>query len=329
MATMHDLAKRTNLSLGTVSKFINGGKVKEKNRVLLEQAIKECNYEINEVARSLKTKCTRSIGILLPSLNIHNTSIVDSLLRICANHNYSVVISCSNSENGQEYVDFLLKKSVDGIFFFPSEKGIPDLSKVKERKIPLIVVDYYFADDYCDFVIVNNRSASCWGMEQLLKAGHRNIVVLTGPEGHYTAEQRLKGCFMACDFYGIEFDKSLIVSTDYSVADAHLKLDAFLQKRKDITAIFATNYFLAQASYLVLRERGLKVPEDISIVMYDNLDFAKIVTPKPYIIDQPIEKIGETACEIMFERLSGSNMEPQIRVCETRNEKGESIRSMF
>lgn len=85
---------------------------------------------------------------------------------------------------------------------------------------------------------------------------------------------------------------------------------------------------MAQASYLVLRECGLKVPDDISIVTYDNLDFAKIVTPKPYIIDHSIEKIGETAYKIMFERLSGNIVESQICVCETCNEKGESIRKI-
>lgn len=329
MATMRDLAEYTNLSLGTVSKFINGGLVKPKNRILLEQAVHDLDYEINDVARSLKMNRTNSFGILLPVLNIHNISIVEKLLNICTKHGYSTMIACTESDLQSEsnYVNFMAKKNVDGIFFFPSAKNVPVLDKIKRRNIPVVVLDYYFEDAYCDFVLSNNRSAGRWGAEQLLQKGHRNIVFLVGPQQHYTAQERLKGCQAALRVYGMQLDPNLVLFTDYSVADAYVKLNALLDRRKDITGIFATNYNLAQASYMVLRERGMHIPDDISVVVYDNLDFTKIVEPKPYVIDQPIQKMAEAACEIMFKRVEKKiEGEGTIRMFDTVNIPGQSIR---
>lgn len=329
--TMKDLARKTNLSLGTISRYINGEKIKEKNKLLIDAAIEELHYQINEVARSLKTKRTKSIGIVLPVFNLHNMGIVDFVQMKLRTKNYGALIVCSNNDAADETncLDFLLNKLVDGIILLPCAGSNHHLEKVKQRKIPLVIVDDYFKDDYCDFVISNNRKASAWGMEQFIEKGHREIVLLLGPENHFTAQQRLKGCLDSLAAHSIPVDKSLIIHTDYTFLDACQKLKKILTERKDITGVFATSYYLTQAVYSVVNDLGLKMPDDLSLVAYDNLDLTKFVTPKPYIIGQKIEKIASIACEKVLKKDQfENNGDSRIDVVDTENEIGYSIKML-
>lgn len=232
-ATMKDIAKRTGLGLATISSYFNGGNVREKNRKKIEEAIEELHYEVNEVARGLKTNATKTIGVVIPELNnIFCTEIITGMEDILRNHGYATIVcDCrTNRKLEKEAVDFLTRKRVDGIINMPVDTQGAHLKDFWKTGKPIVLIDRRIQGISCDSVLVDNQKAAENAVELLLGNGHRSIGIIGGPGDVYTAQERLRGYIKAHEKHKIPVRESLVFHGDYTIQGGVRGLEELVNK---------------------------------------------------------------------------------------------------
>lgn len=331
-ATIKDVAKYAGLSIATISKYINGGTVREENRKRIEEAIKALDFRVNEIARGLKTNKTATIGVLLPSLeNIFLTSIVSKVEGILLQYGYSTIV-CDYRQDRElenQKFEFLLNKSVDGIILVPQYIEDSKIKKALERDIPVVLIDRSIKGIDCDVVLVDNLNASYNAVELLITRGHKRIGIICGPQNIYTAQERLKGYIRVHEDYQVEIDEALIRYGDYEIQSGIELMNYFLDMKNPPTAVFVTNYEMTLGAIMALNGRNVSVPDDISLIGFDNIQLANVVKPKLCIVVQPMQQIGEYAANLLYKRMKGDkNGFPAMLRLKTEIVDGESIKTL-
>lgn len=305
-ATIKDIAKKTGLGLATISSYLNGGNVREANRVKIEAAIEELHYEINEVARGLKTNRTKTIGVVIPELNnIFCTEIITSMEDVLRNHGYAIIVcDCrTDKQLEKEAVAFLTQKRVDGIINMPVDETGSHLEEFRRSGKPVVLIDRKIKNLNCDSVFVDNRTASREAVQLLLRDGHRHIGIIAGPQDIFTAKERLLGYMDALTQAQIPVQDNWICYGDYKMESGVRGIDELLKKDPKLTAVFVCNYEMTLGAVIGANELGVTIPEDLSLIGYDNLSFARACRPKLTIVVQPTEQIGREVAHVMLERL--------------------------
>lgn len=323
-STIKDVAKYTGLSIATISKYINGGNVLERNKVLIDEAIQVLNFKVNEMARGLKTNKSKIIGILIPNLEqSFCTSIVSHIENILIKYGYSTMI-CDYKESlelERMKLEFLVSKMVDGIVMMPLGEEGELIKEVVPEEVPVVLIDRILGDVAYDTVLVDNSNASYSAVEQFIIRGHKKIAIITGPKDIYTAKERLRGYYRVFEDYNLEVDESLIMEGDYKVNSGYNLLKELMQKEEPPTALFVTNYEMTLGAIIAINEDNINVPEQLSLIGFDNLELTSVVKPPLSLVVQPIKEIGENVAEILLKRLheDKSNLPSLIRL------KGEVI----
>lgn len=308
-ATMKDIAKRTGLGLATISSYFNGGNVREKNKKKIEEAIQELHYEVNEVARNLKTNATKTIGVVIPELdNTFCAEIITGMEDILRNHGYATMICDCRTDKRleREAVEFLLRKRVDGLINMPVDTEGGHLKAFQKAGKPIVLIDRKIQAVECDSVLVDNEQSSEEAFRLLYENGHRNIGIIAGPEDVFTARERMKGWVCAMERRKLPVRDSLIVHGDYTIQGGVRAMEELIRRNPDMTAVFVTNYEMTMGAVIGLNELGIRVPDQISLIGFDHLPFARACNPKLTIVSQPTKKIAETAAGLMLDRLENS-----------------------
>lgn len=305
-ATIKDVARETGLSLATISKYINGGNVLDKNKQSIEEAIRKLDFKVNEMARALKTNRSMTVGVLIPSFeNIFFTSIVSNIENGLLQEGYSTIV-CDYKEDPRleaEKLNFLLDKMVDGVIMMPLTDNDELINEIISKEIPVLLIDRMINNVNCDVVLVDNLNASYNAVEQLIIRGHKRIGIVVGPEDVYTAQERLKGYIRVHEDYGREVDPGLIKYGDYQMQSGYELFQELLRVDPPPTAVYVTNYEMTLGAVIAINETNLKIPEDLSVIGFDNLALARIVKPSLSIVVQPMQQIGEVAAQILLKRL--------------------------
>ncbi len=326
-ATMKDIAKKTGLGLATISSYFNGGNVREKNRLAIEQAIEELHFEVNEVARGLKTRKTKTVGIIIPELsNIFCTAIITVIEDILRTHGYAAIVcDCrTNAKLESDAVTFLLRKMVDGIINIPVTVDGSHLLPAIKKGTPVVLVDRKINGIDCDTVMVDNVNAAKQAVDLLVNAGHRNIGMLSGPHEVFTAEERLLGYRLAMMDNGLVPKDSWIACGEYTMEGGR-RGAAQLLKNKEITALFASNYEMTVGAVIAYNQQGIRFPEDAALIGFDNQDFAHAVKPTLTIVTQPTAEIGETAAAMLLDRMQGDTRPFESIRLQTQLAEGKSV----
>ena len=330
-ATMKDIARLTGLGLATISSYFNGGNVREKNRIKIEEAIEELHYEVNEVARGLKTNATKTVGVVIPELNnVFCAEIISGMEDILRGHGYAAIVcDCRTDKNlEREAVDFLTRKRVDGIINMPVDMTGSHLKEFKKTGKPIVLIDRMIQNLACDCVLVDNEAAAEKAVTMLVEQEHRKIGLIGGPDEVFTARQRMLGYMKALQKLGIAVDEKLICHGDYTIQGGVQAFEALVKENPDMTAVFVANYEMTMGAVIGLNEMGLSMPDDISMIGFDNLPFARACRPSLTIVSQPTEKIARETAQIMLERLEGKeeSEEPVVRRLQTDIFIGRSVR---
>lgn len=329
-ATIKDIANRTGLGLATISSYLNGGNVREKNREKIEAAIRELDFEVNEVARGLKTNRTHTIGVVIPELNnIFCTEIITGMEDILRKQGYATIIcDCrTDKELERTAVDFLYRKRVDGIINMPVDETGTHLKQFVKAKKPIIIIDRRLPQIACDSILVDNRDAAKKAVDILIENGHRHIGLITGPEEIYTAKERCLGYEASLLEAGIEMDAGLVVHSDYTIRGAVSGVERLLDAHPEMTALFAANYEMTMGAMIVLNERGISIPQELSVIGFDNREFARALHPALTIITQPTEAIAAQAAGMMLCRLEqGAQTATQEIYLKTEVMTGKSVK---
>lgn len=333
--TIKDVAKRAGVSISTVSKCINGGNVLEPKRSEIFKAIDELNYKVNPLARGMKTKKTRTIGVLIPNLkDYYGVSILTSVSQFMYEKNYSTIV-CDyhffedHSNNAKEKIDFLLDYQVDGIIMQPIGVKSSDFTRIRKEKVPLVFVDLEDEENYCDSVVIDNESITYEVIKHIMDNGHKNIALITGGSGVATTDDRVAGYIRALQEGGIPFRPEYVFKESINEESGYAGMKSFMALEQPPTAVFAAGHDLMSGSLLYVADNNMNIPNDISFVGFENLEVAKIYNPKLTIGIQPMEKIARVASDMLFERMSGTYMGvARKRKVDTMIEYGASVKKI-
>ena len=308
-ATMKDIARRTGLGLATISSYFNGGNVREKNRIKIEEAIEELHYEVNEVARGLKTNATRTIGVVIPELN--NTfcaEIITGMEDILRSHGYATIVCDCRTDKKleREAVEFLIRRRVDGIINMPVDEEGNHLKRFQKMGKPIVLIDRKIQGIDCDSVLVDNKKAAEDAVRYFIGRGHRNIGIIGGPEEVFTAQERMAGYYKALESAGIPVRESLIWHGDYTIQGGVRGLEELVQNNPKMTAVFVTNYEMTMGAMIGVNELGIRIPEQLSMIGFDNLQFARACNPKLTIVAQPTDGIAREVAKVMLNHLENA-----------------------
>ncbi len=330
--TIKDIAKKTGLGLATISKYINGGNVRENNRVLIESAIDELDFTVNAFAQGLKSNRSKTIGVVIPELNnIFIATIISAVEEILRQNGYSVIVcDCHTDEKLEcEAVQFLIHKMVDGIINMSVCKDGKHLYPAVTKNIPVILIDRTIPElsGKVNAVLIDNAGAAEAATTYLLNQGHRNIGILVGPRDVYTSERRLLGYRYAFDSFHLSPPEDLIVCSDYTVQGGYECMRSWLSEHPETTATFITNYEMTLGAMIAVNELGIRVPDQVSVIGFDNLGLSQVIRPKLTIIEQPLEDIAKHTAGIMLDKLSEkSPSNPKTITLGTTLLVGESVK---
>ena len=331
-ATMKDIARRTGLGLATISSYFNGGNVREKNRIKIEEAIEELHYEVNEVARGFKTNATRTIGVVIPELN--NTfcaEIITGMEDVLRSHGYATIVCDCRTDKKleREAVEFLTRRRVDGIINMPVDEEGNHLKRFQKTGKPIVLIDRKIQGINCDSVLVDNKKAAEDAVRYFIERGHRNIGIIGGPEEVFTAQERMAGYYKALESAGIPMSESLIWHGDYTIQGGVRGLEELVQNNPEMTAVFVTNYEMTMGAMIGVNELGIRIPEQLSMIGFDNLQFARACNPKLTIVAQPTDGIAREVAKVMLNHLENAGETPGelfSEKLETEIIAGKSVR---
>ncbi|MCL1994043.1 MAG: LacI family transcriptional regulator [Spirochaetes bacterium] len=301
--TIKDVAEYAKVSVSTVSMALNGKdyRISQATVEKVKYAVKHLNYRPNRTAVSLVTKKSQAVGLIVPDItNSFFSELVAAVEAKCAKEGYSVIICNTNEEPSQDvrYVNFLLDQNVDGVLFVMSvnEKNIcaeECLKLLQEARVPTILLDREWQSDYAVSVVSDNELGGYLACSHLLDLGHRKIGCISGPMGTQSARRRFDGYIRALKERGIDFDPAITAEGDYHTQSGYSLCDKLLER--GISAMFVCNDMMTLGVYKRLRERGLKIPQDISIVGFDNLNFTEFLDVPLTTIYQPVREMGAAA----------------------------------
>ena len=332
-ATMKDLSRETGLGLATISKYFNGGTVREKNRVLIEAAVKKLHYVPNEVARSLKTQHSRVIGVIIPELsNAFITSIISSMEDILRKHDYAVIVcDCrSDPKREKDAVEFLLHRRVDGLINMATDTTGAHLKAPLASGIPVLLIDRLIESlrGKVSAVIIDNVHAASQAVEKLTGLGHRQIGLVLGSPNLYTTNQRLTGYLNALNEAGIKPTEEYIRYGDYTMDGGYQAVLDLLKLKNRPTALFVTNFEMTLGTMLALQHNGVHVPEDLSVIGFDKLELFGEIFPNLTLIRQPQLSIGRESANLMLNMLSNEESGCRIVTLTTELTEGSSVRPL-
>jgi LacI family transcriptional regulator len=332
MTTIREVAKHANVSVATVSHVINGTRyVEAETKERVRDAIKSLGYRPNLLARSLRRRETHTIGLIVPD---NANPFFADFARVVEDagfaEGYSVILCNSDrSETKEEtYIDVLLSKRVDGLIFISSTDRLDLLQHVRDVGVPLVVVDRDPGDLSVSQVLVSNEQGGYLAGQYLAGLGHRRIGCIGGSSRHNPSWGRVTGFERALREAGVELPPHAIVQGDFRFASGEAAMAELLERDLGLTAVFATNDLMAIGAMITLRRAGLRVPDDISLIGFDNILQAAAMIPALTTIEQPINELGKATVRLLLDQILKRADEPGVAWIPTRLIERESCRAI-
>jgi LacI family transcriptional regulator len=317
--TIIDVARLAGVSTTTVSHFINDTRyVSDELKGRVEKAIDELGYRPNSLARGLRKGESKTIGLIVPdNSNPFFAEILRQIENVGYANGYSVILCNSDSDIEKEitYTELLNAKQVDGIIFITTNNSCEHLQKLTNNGIPIIVIDRDIPLKATDVLLVDNFQGGYDATKYLINLGHQRIACITGPSRLTPSADRVNGYKKALGEANIPENTDWIVAGDFQFSGGEMGLDQILKLEPRPTAIFACNDLMALGVMRGLRKVGLSVPEDISLIGFDDISLASVISPGLTTVAQPVQQISELAIELLINRIQN----------KTENNKDERI----
>ena len=309
MSTIRDVAERAGVSTMTVSRVLNNsGYASQETRSRVEAAIAEIGYIPNTLARSLRFKKTKMLALILTDItNPFFTTLARGVEDAASAQGFNVIFcNTDESESKQaEYLIALVQKRVDGVLLVPAASSAEPVAFLRDQKVPVVLLDRRVPDCSVDSVRCDSEAGAYELVRLLIRLGHRRIAVLAGPENVSTAQERVAGCRLALAEAGLALDTALIFHDAYSHAGGQRMAQRMLALQPKPTAVFAANNFIAMGAYGALTDAGLRVPQDVAMVTFDDWPPGMVVDPFFTVVAQPAYEMGYKATVLLLSRLSG------------------------
>ena len=308
MATIKDVAKMAGVSTTTVSHVINKTRfVAQETESLVLQAIKDLNYSPSAVARSLKVNTTKSIGMIVTTSEApYFAEIIHAVEEHCYRQGYSLFLcnTQNNSEKIKNHLEMLAKKRVDGILVMCSEY-LPDSLNLLHsfENIPMVVMDWG-PNVHTDIILDNSFDGGYLATKHLIENGHKYIGIIAGELTKTTAKTRYEGFIHAMKEAGLTVNPNWVMEGFFEPEDGYECMNKILSQDNLPTAVFCCNDVMALGAISAIGEKGLRVPEDISIIGYDNIHASRFYSPPLTTVHQSKSRLGVQAVNLLFERIN-------------------------
>ncbi|UOQ42896.1 LacI family transcriptional regulator [Halobacillus salinarum] len=317
MATISDVAKLTGLSKSTVSRVINNHPyISKEKRKLVEKAMDELGYQPNPSARRLRGQLTSTIGVVVPRIaNPFFSYLLASIEQTAFQNNYQVLMFQSNENKEKEvyFLNLLKTKQVDGLIMTAVENDWNTIEPFTKYG-PIILCNEYLSSASIPMIRVNQTKGAYLAAKHFIDQGHTKIAYCTG--GLFADDgkdkDRNKGYQQALEEAGIPLNPSWIFINKHSIEDGKKVMKDIIELKDNPTAIFTGSDEIAAGVIIQAKELGLKVPEDIAVIGFDDQPSAEMLDPKLTTIRQPIEQMGQKAVEVLLSLLNKSEPENKM-----------------
>ncbi len=307
-ATLTDISNCTGVSITTVSRVLNGKseqfRISRETEQKVLEAVKKLKYRPNFLAQSLRKSTTYTLGLLIPSIdNPFFANIASAVIREALKYEYPVMVIDTHESVEEEKgaIDTLLGRNVDGIIMVPCTDDPEQLLKLNQIK-PLVLIDRYFDNCELSYVATDNYKGAYEATRLLLMQGHRKIMCIQGTPRSITSRQRVKGFIEAMQSAGCT-DCATVSGNEFSTSNGYVETKLALTLGQRPTAIFALSNTILLGALRAVSEHGLRVPDDISIISFDDNLYLDFLNPPVTRISQPIEEISIVAVKMLMDRI--------------------------
>lgn len=304
---MRDVAEKAGVSITTVSHVVNDSRaVGEETRQRVLEAMAELGYKPNALARNLRRQETSSIGMIVPdNANPFFAEIARGIEDASFSHNYSVILCNSEGDLKKQstYTSLLIQNQVAGIVFVAAGVSTELVEELRRRRVPLVVVDREVANVQVDTVLTDHYQGGCLATQHLVDLGHRRIACITAGSDLSPSADRVTGYMDILKAQGLPLDEQLVVRGDFQYASGYRAARQLLALPDPPTAVFACNDLMAVGCISAATEQGLRVPEDLSVVGFDDIRLASFTNPPLTTIAQPKREIGDLAVKLLLARM--------------------------
>ena len=319
MITIREVAKHARVSVGTVSNVLAGAEsVRPELRRRVEEAMRELNYEPNQIARSLKTRSTKTLGTVVSDItNPFFPQLIRGAEDAAMERGYLLITinTDDHAEREQRALSLLRARKVDGVLLVmaPDSGDSSHIAAALSGGTAIVCLDRVPAGVEVDSVCVDNRRGARMCMHHLTSRGHRRIGILAGSPGLYTAHGRLEGYLDGLRDIAVEPEPALIRHGDFRLDSGYRLTKEMLLESTPPTALFASNAMMGFGALKAIAELGLRCPGDISLAVFDEIPFGDVIHPRLTVVAQPAYEIGRRGAELLIARVEGRQTaaEPQ------------------
>lgn len=314
--TIKDIAKKAGVSITTVSRVMNDklGGISQETKERILKIVEEMNYQPNALARSLVTKQSLTLGLVLPNIsNPFFPEMVRGVEDLANHHGYSVFLcnTDDDEEKEKQYIQLLKEKYVDGIIFSSNSRYSEEHYEILQKAhIPFVLIDRGEEEGNSPYngVFIDNEKGAYLATQHLIDYGHKEIACMTGPKEVGTAKKRILGYQKAM----LEANLPIhLTSGNFRMKDAYTAAKKLLSS-SEVTAIFASNDLMACGIYQAAYELGMNIPNDLSVVGFDDIQLVEALTPKLTTIRQSSYTLGKTAAEMIIQELKKEKTEKKV-----------------
>lgn len=307
MATIYQVSELAGVSLATVSRVMNNNaRVSEATRNKVLDAMAQLGYRPNSIAQSLASNRSNSVGILVSELHGpfygEMLSGIENECRAAGKH---VIIAAGHSEAESEKdgIEFLISRNCDALILHVEAVSDDYLTKLAGGKLPIVLINRYIAKLADNCISLDNELGGYLATQQLLQQGHTQLAYIAGPMWKSDAKDRYAGHLRAMAEHGLTFNPALLAEGDFRDSGGSACMQRLLATKLPFTALICANDEMAAGAMEVAREQGLQVPQDLSIVGFDNLILARYIYPKLTTIDYPIGEMGRMAARWVLKNI--------------------------
>lgn len=308
--TIKHIAEKVGLSVSTVSRVLNGKakkyRISAKTEKLILDTAKELDYSPNLLARGLRLNKTFTLGYSIPDIdNPFFSRIADSVEKYSRKKKYSVIL-CDNDEDVEvekSTVQLLADKKIDGLIISPVGQEIDHILELKKKNIPIVMIDRYFPGTGIPFVTSENFQGAYDAVKHLTNNGHKKIAVIQGLRNTLPIMERVRGYKQALSDAGIEVDDNLIVGDNFSEQNGYIETKLLLKKSEPPTAIFGLSNLISFGAMRALKEEGISIPDDISLITFDNVPYLEYLATPMTAVEQQGSEIGDIATKILIDKI--------------------------
>jgi LacI family transcriptional regulator len=315
--TIKDIARLANVSHTTVSRAMNDkSRIRNETKEKILSIAKELNYRPDFIARSLVIRRTRTLGLVITTIaNPFYNELAQGIETTARGLGYNIILCSTHSDltTEKQHIEMLRSKGVDGMIFSSAHMGDPNILVLAEEGFPIVMVNrrtyHPVVKEKVDYVGIDNILGGYLAVEHLIKLGHKRIGVIGGSSDSSVGFERLEGGKKALEAYGLKPTTEYFLDGDFLKESGYRGGKRFLKMEEPPTAIFATNDYMALGAYQAIVEEGTKVPEEMAIVGFNDIEFTAMKGIELTTIGQKKYEMGALAVKALIERIEGKRSE--------------------